>query len=396
MDNTNLQNSVNATAFPGGDALRGRLVPRVINMRARTINSRESLHVGCWNVRTLLDKGSQSIAIRSLHDYKVDIACLSEVRISGSGSKAIKVPGRDQDYNLYYSGPMTRTGQHGVAIAMNKRAHDALLAWEPISERIAIARFKGTITNMTVVAVYAPTLNSDDTVKDDFYAQLQATIDRTPQRDLMLVAGDWNARTGPSDEFTQHIIGKYTIGQRCDNGDRLVNFAALNRLVVTNTRFQHPRRQLITWYSIDGHTAHQIDYILIRSRWSTSVLDSRAYRGAEAGSDHVLVRAKIKLRLSTRRKLVPPKRVNLKSLSDRQTRSTFESTIRERFSRLPQYDPVSHTHEYQWQQIKCCITETMNAVLKAPSTRRKDWISDAMLSLHARAKCAPNEIGRIS
>ena len=394
MDHTNLQSPSNATASPVRDALRGRLVPGVISELARTINSRESLHVGCWNVRTLLDEGSQSIAIRSLHDYKVDIACLSEVRISGSGSKVIKVPGRDQDYSLYYSGPPTRTGQHGVAIAMNKRARDALLAWEPISERIAVARFKGTITNMTVVAVYAPTLNSDDTVKYDFYAQLQAVMDRTPQRDLMLIAGDWNARTGPADESTRHILGKYALGQRCENGGRLVNFAALNRLVVTNTRFQHPRRQLLTWYSNDGHTANQIDYILIRSRWSTSVLDSRAYRGAEAGSDHALVRAKIKLRLSTRRKLVPPKRINLMSLSDPQTRSVFDTTIRERFSSSAQCERVPSTHvdvslcEYQWQELKCGIKETMDSVLKEPFIKKKDWISDATLSLSSRARAA--------
>ncbi len=268
----------NATAYPGSDALRGHLVPGMTNMRASTLNSRHNLNIGCWNVRTLLDVGRQALVARALWDYKIDIACLSEVRLPESGSREIKVPQQEAEYVLLHSGPQTNTGQHGVAIAMTKQVHNTLLAFDPISERIATARFKGSLTNMSVIAVYAPTLQADETVKSEFYEQLQATMDRIPPRDLLFVAGDWNARTGPCDETTRHILGRYGLGQRCDNGERLITFADYNHLVVTNTRFQHPHRQLLTWYSNDGRTANQIDYILVRSRWATSVSDSRVSR----------------------------------------------------------------------------------------------------------------------
>ena len=42
--------------------------------------------------------------------------------------------------------------------------------------------------------------------------------------------------------------------------------------MVTNTRFQHPRRHLVTWRSNDGRTSSQIDYILVQARWASSVL----------------------------------------------------------------------------------------------------------------------------
>ncbi len=64
---------------------------------------------------------------------------------------------------------------------------------------------------------------------------------------------------------------------------------------------QHPRRHLETWYSNDQRTKNQIDYVLVRARWASSVLDCRSYRGADTGSannsDHVLLRAAVRLRL---------------------------------------------------------------------------------------------------
>ncbi len=47
---------------------------------------------------------------------------------------------------------------------------------------------------------------------------------------MLIVAGDWSARPGPADPATRHILGKFAVGTRCVNGDRLVNFASANRL----------------------------------------------------------------------------------------------------------------------------------------------------------------------
>ncbi len=41
-----------------------------------------------------------------------------------------------------------------------------------------------------MVAVYAPTLDADDKVKDTFYSQLQAIGDEGPTGDILVVAGD--------------------------------------------------------------------------------------------------------------------------------------------------------------------------------------------------------------
>ncbi len=132
-----------------------------------------------------------------------------------------------------------------------------LLTWDDIHPRLARVRLKGAVTNITIIAVYAPTLDAADDIKNDFYADLQDAVDETPASDILVVAGDWNARTGPADESTRHLLGRFALGNRCSNGERLVEFASANRLVVSSTRFQHRKRHLETWFSNDGRTRNQ-------------------------------------------------------------------------------------------------------------------------------------------
>ena len=375
------------TASPECDAPRAHLAAGVGNVRAGGLNLRKQIYIGCWNVRTLMDVGSQAITMRALYDYKVDIACLSEVRLQDNGSRTVKIPGVEASYTLYHSGRSDQTGQQGVAFALSQYANDSLIAWEPISSRIALARFNGRPVNLTVIAVYAPTLPSDDVAKDEFYDALQNVVNTVPRRDMLIIAGDWNARTGPADNTTSHVIGRFGLGQRCQNGERLINFADFNRMFISSTRFQHPRKHLLTWYSNDKRTAHQIDHILIRARWASSIEDCRAYRGAETGnqggSDHVLLRAKLRLHLARRCKRDRPKRLNITLLDNVDNQLHLAQQVDQNLVNFSN-EPVSV--ESQWNKIKTAIQDATSTILGSTTHRRKDWVSARTLQLSALAK----------
>ncbi len=68
--------------------------------------------------------------------------------------------GKEACYHLYHSKEVDCTGRNGVAIALSEAAQASLLAWVPISPSLASARLKGTSVNLTVVAVYALTLDT--------------------------------------------------------------------------------------------------------------------------------------------------------------------------------------------------------------------------------------------
>ena len=149
--------TASSTASAATDALPLAPVEGAKNERimGRLLGKNEILDVACWNVRTLLNEGSQKITMPSLLKYGVDIACLSEVRLPNNGRQTIMVPQSDAKYHLYHSGPEDNTGQHGVAIALSDRAEAAVLAWKPVNKRICWARFRGRFTNVTVISVYS-------------------------------------------------------------------------------------------------------------------------------------------------------------------------------------------------------------------------------------------------
>lgn len=51
--------------------------------------------------------GSQTLTRDTLHNYQVENARLSEVKLSDTGSRNIKVPGAGSHYWFYHSGPET-------------------------------------------------------------------------------------------------------------------------------------------------------------------------------------------------------------------------------------------------------------------------------------------------
>nr|VZI36934.1 unnamed protein product [Spirometra erinaceieuropaei] len=264
-----------------------------------------------------------------------------------------------------------------------QQAELALLAWEPVNDRMAYVRLKGHFTNISIVAVYAPTSAAEQRDKEEFYSQLQALVERLPRRDLLIVAGDWNGRTGPGDPTTSHLLGRFGLGSRCENGERLLNFADRNRLLVTNTCFQHRKKHLLTWYSNDGRTASQIDYILVSSRFRSWVHDSRSMRGAETGnahgSDHVLVRTRLKVHLSSAPKIPHPRRLNVAKIRQASTAEALSREIRTCFTAR-----VDGEVSNQWSSLKTSVYGAAEKILGYTQRRRSDWISGRTLELSAQ------------
>ena len=92
-------------------------------------------------------------------------------------------------------------------------------------------------------------------------------------------------------------MGQEGHGKMNENGERLANLCSTNGLVIGGTIFKHKDIHKITWNSPNGRDKNQIDHIIINGKWRRSLLDTRAYRGADVNSDHHLVAAKLQLKL---------------------------------------------------------------------------------------------------
>ena len=68
-------------------------------------------------------------------------------------------------------------------------------------------------------------------------------------------------------------------------------------MVRANSLFQQHKRRLYTWTSPDGQHRNQIEYILCSQRWRSSIQSAKTKTGADCGSDHELLVAKIRVKL---------------------------------------------------------------------------------------------------
>ena len=101
-----------------------------------------------------------------------------------------------------------------------------------------------------------------------FYEDLQDLLELTPQKDVLFIIGDWNAKVGSQE--TPGATRKFGLGVQNEAGQRLIEFCQENALVIANTLFQQHKR-LYTWTSLDGQCRNQIDYILCSQRWRSSI-----------------------------------------------------------------------------------------------------------------------------
>ena len=129
--------------------------------------------------------------------------------------------------------------------------------------------FQGKPFHITVIQVYAPTSNAEKAEVEWFYEDLQDLLEITPQKDVLFIIGDWNAKVGSQE--TPGVTGKFGLGMRNEAGQRLTEFCHENALVIANTLFQQHKRRLRTWTSPDGQHRNQIDYILCSQRWRSSI-----------------------------------------------------------------------------------------------------------------------------
>ena len=56
--------------------------------------------------------------------------------------------------------------------------------------------FQGKPFNITVIQVYAPTINAEEAEVEWFYENLQDLLELTPKKDFIFIIGDWNAKVG--------------------------------------------------------------------------------------------------------------------------------------------------------------------------------------------------------
>ena len=269
---------------------------------------------------------------------------------------------------------------------LSKNITKSLECWNPVSDRIMTARFYSKYIKTTIIQVYTPTNEANNDTKDDFYEQLQRTVDEVPGHDMMIIMGDWNAKVGPPQDGEEGIVGIHGLQcDRSDNGERFVDFCAAHRCPIMTTMFPHKDIHKYTWTSPDGKYRNQIDHVAVNAKFRKSVRDVRAYRGADAASDHNLIIMSLKLKLTrAQRKTSQRTTYEVSKLKVPEIQREFQLEIRNLFSCLTEEDEenTEELRNYNTEEIECCwkklrdgYNSAAEKVLGPRKKENKPWVS---------------------
>ena len=91
--------------------------------------------------------------------------------------------------------------RNAVAIMVNKRVRNAVLGCNLKNDRMISVRFQGKPFNITVIQVYTLTSNTEEAEVEQFYEDVQDLLELTPQKDVLFIIGNWNAKV----EVKKHL-----------------------------------------------------------------------------------------------------------------------------------------------------------------------------------------------
>ena len=334
----------------------------------------KTLVISTYNVRTLFQTGKLHQLFTGCADAGIDMIGIQEHRLFTTNPTE-ELWSEDRNWVFIYgSAANRRVG--GVGFVISKPIYRCIQKVEVISERILHATFHGN-PRLSVTVVYAPTECGQSTAKDNFYASLAEHLEQLKRRDINLVVGDFNARIGTDSHHTHHeVVGRYCYhDQTNDNGERLVNLCVEHNLRPAQSRFPHPLGRLWTWNHPAG-SKHQLDHILINSKWVNSLRNCRAYNSVELDSDHRIVSIHLLTRLRSNKKTTCKRpKFNWKKLQNPTTKNKFQLELSSRFEALT-LDDQSIDLSKRYESLESTVRDVAEEVLGKQGTHGlPSWVS---------------------
>ncbi|XP_072020211.1 uncharacterized protein [Amphiura filiformis] len=268
----------------------------------------------------MTDDSKLHIIEREMGRCNIPICGLAEVRWTGKGHFSL-----DDGHTVYYSAGSDRLKRNGVGFILSRETAKCVLGYNPISDRLITIRLQARPVNISVVQAYAPTSTADDETIDSFFHELQETINKIPNRDITIIMG-----------------------------------------------ISMPKLEM-TWLTMmpleNGRTRNQLDYILIKRRWRSSVKVAKTYPGADCGSDHQLLVAEIRSKLKSVKRDTPPRRYDVNRINEQ-----YRVEVRNSFQILLEQE--EWTPNELWEQTKKAISTAAQNNLPKPKKTRSPWISE--------------------
>ena len=174
-------------------------------------------NIATLNVRGIGKDDDKFTLVEDAKKYKIDILTLSGTHIPDD--ECLHEIQSEKNSYVLYSCNEPGNHHHGVGFLIKKELEPN---FKRITGRIAQATIQMKRRKIHIIAVYAPTLQTrerDTGKREELYEEIEATIDKTSKRDIVVVADDFNSKVGSQQQTDdKDCVGLYGKGKRHSSG----------------------------------------------------------------------------------------------------------------------------------------------------------------------------------
>jgi hypothetical protein len=211
----------------------------------------------------------------------VNILCVQEMKWKGQNAKEVE----DTGFKLWYIG--NTSIKNGIDIVLNKSLKDGVVDIKRQGDMIILVKLLIGDLVFNLISAYSPQICLNESVKIQFWEELDALVSSVPISEKLFIGGDLNGHVGSTRVGFEGVHRGFRYGSRNQEKEGILNFALAYDLIIANTLFRKRVSHLVTFSS--GQHCSQIDFILTRREDRHACLDCKVIPGECVVPQHKLV-----------------------------------------------------------------------------------------------------------
>jgi exonuclease III len=160
---------------------------------------------------------------------RVNILCVQETKWKMQKAKEVE----DTDFKLWYTG--NTSTKNGVGIVLDKSLNDGVVDIKRQGDKIILAKLLVGDLIFNVISAYSPQIGLNESVKMQFWEELDALVSSVPISEKFFIGGDLNGHVGSTRVGFDGVHRGFKYGSRNQEGEGILNFVLAYDLIITNT-----------------------------------------------------------------------------------------------------------------------------------------------------------------
>jgi hypothetical protein len=139
-------------------------------------------------------------------------------------------------FKLWYTG--NTSTKNDVGIVLDKSLKDRVVDIKRQGDRIILVKLLIGDLVFNVISAYAPQIGLNESVKMQFWEELNALVSSVPISEKLFIGEYLNGHVGSTRVGFDGVHGGFRYGSRNQEGEGILNFALAYDLIIANTLFR--------------------------------------------------------------------------------------------------------------------------------------------------------------